>query len=161
MIAKAPTAPDARSPGTPRTADELTNLISMCRRLLWSTAHEELIKHGETIWGWQVLAHVERCSPITQCDLAYATAQHPAAVSRMLAELEGLGLVRRRRDAEDRRRVLVSLTRKGKLRFCALRDHVYRSMAATLSSLSEPERHQLLLLLGKIVDNAGSPTYYK
>jgi DNA-binding MarR family transcriptional regulator len=161
MIAKTPAAQTSRVQSPAHKTDELTNLIAICRRLLWSTAHEELLKHGETIWGWQVLANVERCSPITQCDLAFATAQHPAAVSRMLAELESIGLVRRRRDASDRRRVLVSLTRKGKIRYGALHDHVYRSMSSTLATLSDFEQQQHKGLLGKIVDNAGSPTYYK
>lgn len=159
MIAKANTAPRAQP--APRPTDELGNRIAICRRLLWSTAHDELLKHGETIWVWMLLAHIERCSPITQGDLAFATAQHPAAVSRLLAELEDLGLVRRRRDAADRRCVLVTLTRKGRLRHGMLREHVYRSMAGTLAALDQGEQRQLMALLGKIVDNAVAPPYYK
>src|SRR5271155_2271587 len=157
MIAKAHTT--VRAMAGARPSDELGNRIAICRRLLWSTAHEELLKHGETIWVWMLLAHIERRSPITQGDLAFATAQHPAAVSRLLVELEGLGLVHRRRDSADRRCVLVSLTRKGRLRHGMLREHVYRSMAGTLSALDQGEQRQLMELLGKIVDNAGSPTY--
>jgi MarR family transcriptional regulator for hemolysin len=159
MIAKANIS--LKAPAGARPTDELGNRIAICRRLLWSTAHEELLKHGETIWVWMLLAHIERRSPVTQGDLAFATAQHPAAVSRLLAELEELGLVHRRRDADDRRCVLVSLTRKGRLRHGMLREHVYRSMAGTLASLDRGEQRQLMELLGKIVDNAGSPAYYK
>jgi DNA-binding MarR family transcriptional regulator len=159
MIVKAHTA--ARAQAAARPTDELVNGISICRRLLWSTAHEELIKHGETIWVWMLLASIERCSPITQGDLAFATAQHPAAVSRLLAELEELGMVHRRRDADDRRCVLVSLTRKGRLRHAMLREHVYRSMAGTLSALDQGEQRQLMELLGKIVDTAVPAPYYK
>jgi MarR family transcriptional regulator for hemolysin len=159
MIAKAHTAHRAQT--AVRPSDELVNRISICRRLLWSTAHEELLKHGEAIWAWMLLTHIERCSPITQGDLAFATAQHPAAVSRLLSELEELGLVHRKRDADDRRCVLVSLTRKGRLRHAMLREHVYRSMSGTLSALDHGEQRQLMALLGKIVDSAGTPPYYK
>ena len=157
MIAKARTAAKSPPAESAKDLDQLATQIAVCRRLLWSNGHEELLKHGETMWLWQLLARIDRSGPITQCDLAYATAQHPAGVSRLLTELEGLGFVVRRRDAADRRRMLVTLTAKGRRHHQSLRQHVYDSMTRIFSPLSADEQRSLSVLLTKITDAAGAP----
>jgi DNA-binding MarR family transcriptional regulator len=139
--------------------DELGPLVARCRRLLWTAAHSELAARGDSMWAWQMLTHVGRSGAISQCDLAYATAHHPAGVSRLLAELETAGLVRRRRDRVDRRRMLVELTRKGRERQDALAVHVYGAIGRTLTVLSQPEQADLHRLLSKLAgdDEAAQP----
>jgi DNA-binding MarR family transcriptional regulator len=146
----------ATTTGPDRTNEELSTLIARCRRLLWFSAHHELVGLGESMWSWQILAHIDRCSPITQCDLAYATAQHPAAISRLLSELEEQGLVKRQRDQNDRRRMLVVLTRKGRHRHSRLSSHVFRGMARPLAAITTREQNLLRQLLGKLADNSGT-----
>jgi MarR family transcriptional regulator, organic hydroperoxide resistance regulator len=71
----------------------------------------------------------------------------------LLKRLESAGLVVRRRDAKDERRVLIALTDKG----WALRDrvaHVPKELFSSLS-LSPKEADQLRRLLGKVLVNVG------
>lgn len=55
---------------------------------------------------------IERCGRVTAGDLARETGLTTGAVTSILDRLERLGSVRRVRDTEDRRRVMVELTEK-------------------------------------------------
>ena len=69
----------------------------------------------------------------------------------LLKRLESAGLVSRRRDATDERRVLIELTSEG----WALRErvaHVPRELFASLG-FSDKEAQQLRRLLGKLLDS--------
>jgi DNA-binding MarR family transcriptional regulator len=134
--------------------DEMGALFARCRRLLWSAAHQELARRGGTLWTFQVLTHLEREQALTQGDLALATVQHPAAISRLLAELEDQGLVRRRRDRADRRRMLVELTARGRELHQAHRVYVNAAVDGCLAVLSRSEQESLHQLLGKLADSA-------
>jgi DNA-binding MarR family transcriptional regulator len=71
----------------------------------------------------------------------------------LLKRLESAGLVVRRRDANDERRVLVEVTDEG----WALRErvaHVPEELFASID-LSDSEAKQLRRLLGKVLDNVG------
>ena len=52
---------------------------------------------GESVHLYRLLSELARNGPAPQRDLAEATAQHAAAVSRMVDELDEAGLIRRRR----------------------------------------------------------------
>jgi DNA-binding MarR family transcriptional regulator len=72
----------------------------------------------------------------------------------LLKRLESAGLVSRRRDATDERRVLIELTDQG----WALRErvaHVPRELFASLG-FSRTEAQQLRRLLGKLLDSVDS-----
>jgi DNA-binding MarR family transcriptional regulator len=71
----------------------------------------------------------------------------------LLKRLESAGLVVRRRDAKDERRVLIELTDEG----WALRDrvaHVPKELFASLD-LSPKEATELRRLLAKVIDSVG------
>src|SRR5262249_57314690 len=94
-----------REDGSPRrhgkplsgVAEGVGMLIIRCRRLLWSVAARHLDEVGESMHLYRLLSQLARNGPAPQRDLAEATAQHAAAISRMVDELEGAGLIRRRR----------------------------------------------------------------
>ena len=148
MIAKS-TKVRRAAPARP-DASVLCILVARCRRMLWSSGHRELEKHGETMWTWQVLTYLARGEASTQVELATATVQHPAALSRQLAELEAQGLVRRHRDPADRRRMFVELTPAGRQRHDALRTHVFAATARRIAVLSADEQVALHALLAKL-----------
>ncbi len=141
-----------RPPAAAAGADssQLCILVARCRRVLWSSGHRELEGHGETMWTWQVLTYLARGEASTQIELATATVQHPAALSRQLADLEAQGLVRRHRDPADRRRMFVELTDAGRARHDALRALVYGATAKRLAVLSAAEQATLQRLLAKL-----------
>jgi DNA-binding MarR family transcriptional regulator len=97
-----------------------------------------------------VLAHLTREGATAQCDLAMALGQHPAWVSRLVDELEAEGVVRRRRDAHDRRKLRVEVTVSGRARYEARRPEVNEAVEHVLEPLDPAEREELRALLLKL-----------
>ncbi len=132
-------------------AEELYRHVGRARRLLWTAAAGCLEEQGESIFTWQVLCTLVRYGAKTQRDLAYATAQHPAGLSRLLDELEAEKLIARKPDPADRRKLLVSATPKGKARFEAASPPVWRGVDEALGVLTSAQRQDLRNLLAILV----------
>ncbi len=81
---------------------------------------------------------------LTGSDLARELDLDESHVSRVLAALEGEGLLRRNRSEEDRRRRLLHLTAAGEESVEELA-HALRAQAATLLSPLEPDRRRTLV----------------
>jgi DNA-binding MarR family transcriptional regulator len=145
-----------RASARPRAEDDeaiseaIGNLFARTRRLFWAEAFRHLEEGGESPHSYRLLEHVMRAGPAAQCDVAAALAQHPAYVSRTLDELEAEGLVRRRRDATDRRKVVVEATARGRARCESSCGIVARARERFLEPLSVAERRVLRTLLGKL-----------
>lgn len=102
--------------------------------------------------------HVVADGGATGADLARAAAVSPAAVSQLVVGLEGAGLIRRDRGADDRRRQVLALT-DGGAQALASADAVLRDRIGTLlADLPPPEvdalGRSLRLLLATL---SGSP----
>lgn len=70
----------------------------------------------------QALSHLDRLGPSTASELARAEQVSPQAIGVTVAELEQRGLIERRGDPRDKRRVLVSLTAAGRTTLGGRRD---------------------------------------
>ena len=92
---------------------ELVRLVGQTRRRLWIAAARALAARDESIVAWALVNRLAELGPLTQRELADASAQHPAGVSRQLGELERKGLTTRGTDPDDRRRRRVELTTAG------------------------------------------------
>ncbi len=69
--------------------------------------------HGLSVTEWRVLAILGRFPGITASNIIERGAMDKVTVSRAVARLDGRGLVRRKADTDDRRRVALALSRKG------------------------------------------------
>jgi DNA-binding MarR family transcriptional regulator len=126
-------------------------LIIRCRRLLYSAAARRLEEMGESMHLYRLLAELARNGPAPQRELAAATAQHPAAVSRLVDEMESQGLIRRRRGRRDRRQIIVAITARGRSRFRAARPVALAAVSETMAPLSARDQRKLAALLGKLL----------
>ncbi len=133
-------------------ASELGTLIFRSRRRVWNAVASGLGAEEESIFTWQLLLHVVRRGGASQRELAEAVAQHPAGVGRALDDLEGRGLVRRRRDPDDRRKLRVEATSRGEAHYRKIYPQTVRHMDAALDPLTEAERVQLRGLLRKLIE---------
>ena len=135
-------------PGPP---EDLGRLIALAGRLVRGAAMRRLEAAGESFLVWQILARLVLRGPSTQRELASGTYQHPAGVSRLLAEMEESGLVQRTRDADDRRKIVVGATPHGEERFRASRPLVSQAVAEALRPLTAREQLVLAGLLAKLL----------
>lgn len=100
-----------------------------------------------------LLLEVSRQDGISQAALADELGVEPPTVTKMVQRLEAAGIIRRRADAHDRRRIRVHLTAKGKR--LAPRVEAMRSELGKRASrgLTRADRATLAELLAKVNDN--------
>jgi MarR family transcriptional regulator, lower aerobic nicotinate degradation pathway regulator len=145
-----PTPRAPRNAGGVKTAD-LVRLVGQTRRALWIAAARVLASQGESVVAWSLVNRLAELGPLTQRELADASAQHPAGVSRQLDDLERRGLTTRALDPGDRRRRRVGLTPQGVRWHRRWRPVVDAATGPVLSPLRAPQRRALAALLRQIV----------
>lgn len=143
-----------RRPAEP-VASELGSLLGQARRTVWAELARGLAARGVSAHAWQLLNRLSHLGTATQVQLAEATAQHPAAISRLLDEVEQAGLVLRQRSRTDRRKQTVQLSAQGKARVRALRPEVAGAVERASRRLSASEQARLCALLRKLIGPDG------
>ena len=114
-------------------------------------AARSLEARGESIFTWQTVCYLVRNGATSQRDLAYANAQHPAGISRLVEELEANGLVKRTEDASDRRRLLVEATPKGRAWLDKMTPSVMADVDEAMRELDKGDRGALRELLERLL----------
>lgn len=108
----------------------------------------KLDQAGFEPFGYGVLAIVNEGARQTQATIAEALMLDPSRLVALLDSLEEDGLIVRKRDPDDRRRHLVSITADGKRKLAELRGIVKKLEDEFLAPLDADERktlHELLL----------------
>ncbi|GLS98896.1 hypothetical protein GCM10007897_02740 [Sphingobium jiangsuense] len=121
-------------------------------------AHNNLVNGFERLCGihiarWRLLFNLARRGSSSQNELSRSTTIAPAAVTRILADMERQGLIRRTPSKEDSRRVIVELAPAGEqlVRETAVKREQFIQQA--LSGFSDAEVVLLERLLGALEDN--------
>lgn len=96
-----------------RTIKQLAIRLPRVSHYLQRAQRRELAAHGMEIWEFEVLITLRHAGTCTAGDLLRRMEVTSGAISNRLARLEKSGWIRREVDVQDRRQVLVSLTRKG------------------------------------------------
>jgi len=96
--------------------DELVDTVLAASRALVAVAARSLAAAGEevTLPQYRALVVLAARGPQGTSDLAAALAVNPSTATRMCDRLIGKGLVRRHRQAGDRRTVRITLTAEGR-----------------------------------------------
>jgi len=95
--------------------------------------------------------------PLIAADIARAEHLQPQSLTRIIAELDELGLIRRRQDEFDRRQLLLEITPRGRklLEQNAVQQNVWLAQAMTVH-LTKAERDMLRVaaeLLDRLADD--------
>jgi DNA-binding MarR family transcriptional regulator len=135
----------------PSREETLAALVVEVRRRLANRVQRSLEDRYESIHLYRILAHLIRNGVATQKDLAEATSQHPAGVSRLLFTLDRRGMVKRRRHSQDRREIHVDVTAAGRARFQELAPVVGAAVKQALSPLPAGEQSRMIASLRKLL----------
>lgn len=107
-----------------------------------------------TIPEWRVIAVLGRRTGLTAKEIAEATEMDKVAVSRAVARLVAARRVRASADAEDARRLRLSLTREGEGLHARIAPIALASEQRLLATLDARERHELDALIDRLLDAA-------
>lgn len=120
--------------------------------MVFAAEADFLAKHGISQGRFTVLMLLNCCSeePSTPADLAARAGVTRAAMTGLVDTLEKDGIVTREPDAEDRRSVLVRLTRAGSALLETMLPDYFACVAGIMRPLRPAERKQLVGLLQKL-----------
>lgn len=105
---------------------------------------------GLTLGQWRILALVAGGHADTARGLTVAAGLDPGFVSRTLSSMEKAGLVQTSRAKQDRRRLEVRVSKKGRKIFDETLPHVYKRQQHLLDALDEDERVQARSIFAKL-----------
>src|SRR2546421_371995 len=150
------TNPESPPAALPRFPEELVASTAFLLKRLGFTAKEKAMREYESTglspYHHAILVALEEDTHETQGSIADALGYDRGQLVGLLDELEERGLVERRRDPNDRRRHVVSLTADGKKALQKLRALSKRIEDQFLAPLSEAERAKLHTLLLRLAE---------
>lgn len=132
----------------------LANLVSRAFALLYAERFDIAIPE------WRVLAVLGMAEPQSAGEVCERTAMDKVRVSRAVQSLLASGLVERGISADDRRRVSLTLTRRGKAIYGEIVPLARSVEASLMETLTVEEASQLDVLLTKLqlrADELSSP----
>ena len=116
---------------------------------------EELARHDITFSQYQHLRQLWLEDGLAQVELSRRIGIETASSTAVIDQLEKLGFIRRRRDAADRRRIIVSLTRSGRALQKPLDGCAVAVNRRARSGLTNTQVASLFDVIGKIITNLG------
>ncbi|GAB3270157.1 hypothetical protein GCM10027449_04940 [Sinomonas notoginsengisoli] len=138
-------------PVDPGSARELIHRVFDLQRVIRCLSTSEL-KHGELGVASQGVLRMIAEHGGRAVDLAGQLGVSAPVLSRHLAELEGLGLVERHRDPEDRRAQRVALTEAGATALNEIEEHRISRLQSYLAGWDEEQAAHAILAIGQLSD---------
>ncbi|GEM_PF-865733 len=101
----------------------------------------------------RVMFMLHRYGSITQKELQEILQIQQGSLSELLSEMDSSGLIERKRNPEDRRQVVISLTPEGKEVEHANHQRVVKENMELFSSLSQEEQDELYRMLRVLLED--------
>lgn len=128
-------------------AQQLVEQTAALNRLMARTAMREFWK-GEP----PILFHLRDCGHSTPGALSEAMEISTARVAVTLNALEEKGLISRRMDPSDRRKIVVTLTESGEVYVRQLQENLICDTETVLRSLGEHDTKEYLRIVGRMTE---------
>jgi homoprotocatechuate degradation regulator HpaR len=110
-----------------------------------------LASHGFSEQQWRILRALVDAGELEIGALAAECQIHAASLSRMLPKLARLGLIRRENHKKDQRRVVVSITAKGRATFRSVAPESEEIYAAMEREIGATKLRDLYRLLDEVI----------
>jgi DNA-binding MarR family transcriptional regulator len=119
-----------------------------------SIARAYATRFGITVPEWRVLAVLGRKGRLTANEICDRSAMDKVKVSRAVSRMTASNLIERRTDRTDRRRVILTLSARGRHVYEQIVPYALDIESRLLDALSRSEREQLDTILGKLQSRA-------
>lgn len=139
-------APNPVRPDVERLAD----IIMLLQRCFMQRLSEQLA-HGQVSFAqYFLLGHIASHESLSMTEIAEKMSHSTAAATGLVDRLENLGYVQRTHAADDRRKVLVRITKKGNALVEQIRQDIIGNLAVLMDQLSPDEQKNWLRIYEKI-----------
>lgn len=139
----------------PFVGDYLLYLLAAASHAISSDFHALVRRHGMRVSDWRVLACLSDVDGLMITELAALVLYEQSRLTKVVDQLERRGLVERRGDPADRRRVRVFITRSGQAAVMPLVREAEAHESALLRSLPEREARSIKKSLRVLIRHGG------
>ncbi|MEI7806428.1 MAG: homoprotocatechuate degradation operon regulator HpaR [Hyphomicrobiales bacterium] len=126
--------------------------LMRAREAVMTRFRPHLTARGLTEQQWRIIRALNEIDSLEIVDLGARCCIHPASLSRMLPKLAKAGLIARRTNAKDQRRIIVSLSARGRQLFAALAPQSEEIYAGLARDLGPARIAELYRVLGEMID---------
>jgi DNA-binding MarR family transcriptional regulator len=136
--------------------DYLLYLLARASSEVSAQFHQRLKTHGLQVAEWRVLASLSDGDGMTIGELAARALQRQPTMTKIITRMADAGLVERRPDASDRRKVRIFITGDGRRRVDDALADAKAHEQEVLADYSPTEAAQMKLMLRALVDRNGA-----
>jgi homoprotocatechuate degradation regulator HpaR len=129
--------------------------LMRARELVMRHFRPHLHEHDLTDQQWRIIRALAEADAIEIGDLSKRCCIHPASLSRILPKLEASGLVSRRGNAGDKRRVMVSIAPPGRRLFTSVAPESEASYATIARKLGAKRLQETYRVLDELIAALG------
>jgi len=133
-----------------KDAGKLADFIMFTQRNFLLNLSKELNKGSVSYAQFFLLGYLANENFLTMTDISKKMGHSTAAATGLVDRLEKLGYVQRLHASEDRRKVMVQITRKGIDLVERIREDITSSLVNLMVDLDQTEQEALLKTYGKI-----------
>jgi len=126
--------------------------LMRAREAVMGRFRPHLHAHGLTDQQWRILRALVEVDDLEIFDLSDRCCIRPASLSRMLPRLEASGFIARRVNAADQRRIIVSMTARGRALFRRIAPGSEAIYAAIARDLGEERLRETYRVLGDLIE---------
>ncbi|RKE74435.1 homoprotocatechuate degradation operon regulator HpaR [Pseudorhodoplanes sinuspersici] len=131
--------------------------LMLAREAIMQRFRPHLTAHGLTDQQWRIVRALNEVEALEIVELGRACCLHAASLSRILPKLEANGLVSRRGNKQDQRRIIVSLTAKGRRLFETVAPQSEAIYAALAQEIGPMRLEQIYGLLDEVIGVLAKP----
>jgi homoprotocatechuate degradation regulator HpaR len=131
--------------------------LMLAREAVMQRFRPHLNAHGLTDQQWRIIRALNEVEAMDIAALGRACCLHTASLSRSLPNLEAAGLISRRANTQDQRRVSVSLTAKGRKLFETVAPQSEAIYAQLAQEIGAQRIEQIYRLLDDVIGILDKP----
>ncbi len=131
--------------------------LMLAREAVMQRFRPHLTARGLTDQQWRIIRALNEFDVVDIADLCRVCCLHAASLSRILPNLENEGLIARRSSKNDQRRVIVSLTAKGRRLFDEVAPESEAIYAALAREIGPSRLDQIYSLLDEVIGVLSRP----
>lgn len=136
--------------------DYLLYLLARASSEISAQFHVRLKSHGLQVPEWRVLASLSDGDGMTVGEIAALALQRQPTMTKIIDRMADAGLIARRQDKDDRRKVRIFITKEGRRRVDEALAEAKRHENEVLADYTPDEADRLKAMLRALVDRNGA-----
>jgi DNA-binding MarR family transcriptional regulator len=133
-------------------AERLADILTVLQRCFLANLSKELSRGNVSFPQYFLLGYLCQSKFLTMSEIAQKMGHTTAAATGLVDRLENLGLVERSHASDDRRKIMVKITRNGTALVSHIRQDMVDNLLKTMTCLEPEEQKNWLKIYQKIVN---------